>query len=1812
MSRSLLHAFLLFLALVGTARAQGWQVALKRGPEGKPAMGIQVELDERSARSGFDGTARFPVVDSPPQSLIIRDLDHHFVEHAVTAEEQEARRIELELVPIARTEVTVSTGIEGLERPVAGATVSLTRRGADYLALVVEAATGWDGRYVVHEVPAGTYEWTCEAPGCIARAGVLEVGAEPLELTIDLLAALEECRVRGTVRDVRGEAIPGALVVVELASGADELARTTSRAGGSFELTAPLLGSRPRGAEGAAAIEATRGPAVVTVAADGFTTGCFPVELGAGGALLDARLWPRTESLAEAEPNDEPNTAPTVPPTATIALQLSGDEDVDCFRLPLATDGRLHVESDGIPVSLWLRLIDRSGAVIAEQGSHSRSDLRWSVDLRRGSVVLQVGRWGRAPATGLFSLRVAHHEHLDVRERNDEPATAALLDPGERCRGFLFPTGDADVWRLAVATPGTAQAILSPNGASTWMHAEDAGGQRIRESSAHAKSRNRLEFPLQRAGGHRLLMTHWGTPRAALDATTLTYDVVPGDGGEHGLRDNSPEHARPLEPDSIVAGTLNPIDDVDYRRIVLHTPGVLRVRTSALPISTWLRVRDASGKILAEGGAHSHRAPQLDVSIPRRGTYLVEVTPWGGNQWSPAPYLLKTAWYPDDPRDRIDNERLARATPISIATIVTGQIGKLGDTDCYRLHVPARAVLRTEHSHCSLSRWMRIHGPGAEILAEQGAHSNQASAFEAHVKTPGWQTITVEHWGDKSWSRDAYVVLQSLTLEDPFELGDDQRATPLRSGQSLRRSLLPADDVDRFVYFATAPGRQRVVVTGVDTSRWMVVFDASGEKVAEGGGHSGAGIGVEWEAPAPGRYVVQLGGWGGGRWSRQHYAIWAGPKDAAEPPRATLAIEQEPGSQRHVRFTIAAEGPSPITSYELDCDGDGQIDWRGDEPGVAEYVFSAPGWHTASLRVTDAEGRTGFDYARFNTREPRDDRGLQVAFATPAADATLEERFEVEVLAWSPDGTPVREVVLEGPGGVLGRWNEPPYETTLDPLRWAGRDVELRAIARGGGIEVSTTLPLRVSPFLALQPADDALLTSPEVVFAWEGRGGAAAEVVVEAQDGVEQRFAGGDGPRYRALASSLERDREYTWFVQSGDLQSARRSFRLVRGLEFSARRYEYAIERAYDQEGTLRVVNHGEQPARLILHAGSEQEDLLVGFVGEGSPDKVIELAPGETQEVLLGLAAQDANSERYSFPVTLEGTVGDEVHSDSALVDVAVRMPNVELETVLVEQDPETLVCQVEVRNRGDALTDLAVRVEPAGQIWMTPAIDHATLGRGASKSFRVAPVLSEDFQGLEAVVTVKAVHKTFELPISFQLPEGARVYLATVDVTSNSEADSWYCTNRPRVDTAITVGPGAGMRGTWPGWVFGGGLGRDPFRVPLSQWNTQEGLAAMHERLTNWIKRRILNPKHQNVAQALLDSHLHQVDGTWVGDPEAALRALCELLRQSNFSELTSHERWLAETRRGGISLMIDQTIGDALSPLNDLASSSSSGWTSYLGTLFPSGQAAEIAASWRNLMTAASQLDSADKVKTLGELATRQNKVNSAIERLTGMIKAATDAPNVTSEAARSDLVRRMLEAKAGLQLRARNLDQATRTLNGHVDKIKQHMGQTKWFKKWGNRITGISFLVGWASRYEKHSRREGMSEATAVTLSLVEAGTYTGITTVPIVAVADLAITGIGTGAGWLGAEINGTNAGDINLPNLLDAGMDHIAYGVTSAISEDQQAAAPVSMQRLREIIDRLDERLDDPHLLDEHRRVLEQLRDRSAQMLLAKENDP
>jgi len=328
-----------------------------------------------------------------------------------------------------------------------------------------------------------------------------------------------------------------------------------------------------------------------------------------------------------------------------------------------------------------------------------------------------------------------------------------------------------------------------------------------------------------------------------------------------------------------------------------------------------------------------------------------------------------------------------------------------------------------------------------------------------------------------------------------------------------------------------------------------------------------------------------------------------------------------------------------------------------------------------------------------------------------------------------------------------------------------------------------------------LLPEHDSYLGSTSTQFSWRTNLESSSDLFIKQQDETSySHYTGNAGTFHSITADNLLRNTWYDFYVSSGSKESEVRSIYVDNGIEFTQKSYNFNIERDYSQQATVTVQNTDSEPHSLLVSLNNPYDNLIVGFIGDGSQDREITLDPGESRDVTLSIFAQDAMLSQYQLQIDLNSI--DSNVNDHAVVNLNVRQPNVDFSVTEIGADPYTLTKTFQVTNNGDRITDFSIFAEDGLEdgVLFKPAIIHANVGTGESLTFKLVPLLESDTPITGFINATGAGHYE-KIAVDFSQSGDKSLFTSVLsDVTICMGTNSWYCTNRPNIKNTLSIPPG----------------------------------------------------------------------------------------------------------------------------------------------------------------------------------------------------------------------------------------------------------------------------------------------------------------------------------------------------------------------------------------------------------------------------------
>lgn len=1329
--------------------------------EDKPVVGALVHLGGRFAATASEGDVVFDGVPAGEYELHIEhyDYEHHDQQVQLPAGRRETLTIHLKPAPVYDVQGTVILG--DTSQPVPGA--HLTLEPADVRASsqgVFNLATNWEGRFQALNVPGGSYRARVRMQGCKETVSTISIPPSDETLTLPILRITEPGSLSLTLIDsVSGSPIGGADVLLAEAAPLGEIARATSGSDGTVQFNNLVLGQLNWSDE-SGRVRVSRDRATVHIEAEGYEPTSALVSLR-GQSKRVLRVNPTNEQL-EAEPNNDLAHAQTICTGAPVRLRIAerGDQDLFALRLDEPTMLRIEVGPKN-PIDTSVELLDGTGKTVATKSCYRGQTALIVRGVLAGTYYVRVTEWGNNGfSQEALTLRITADVAVDPLEPNDRVVSARLLRPSQRARGTILPTGTSDFYRIEIERPGMARFFVPGHCLDRELIVRDEAGTALGNRAVYARQNLDLQVALHR-GRYTAELREWGNNAESSEPYELRFDFAPDDGIQYPARGTRLAASRTLEPGALAGATINPLKDVDLWAIPLDSAGLLRLRARA-STDIELRVLDENGHALARTAGYARQTLNLLWSAPGACIAWVEVREWGDNNWSPWPYMLRAWWEPCDELERLGrNDSFALATPIEPGDVLRGSITPYKDNDYYRLDLSHPGYLEIiGHGPSQLT--VIIMDSAGQPLAHRSVYPKQRLHVGADVQA-GPTFVRVQEWGNDGQHVGSYQLQTKLYRAEPAErkpLADDP-VRRLTLGEAHSFTIDHAKDRDRFLCDVPSAGPVHFRFISPGDVSLSIFDDRTGKRLTYFSRYSNSVGHYVHEAQGPTRYRLELTEWGNDtRTTSPAYIV----VDQVDRPLVAEKITSSFDVTDPTLVTFSRQPwkqASAASSVSVDADGDGDIDVELPAGGGASVRYPTEGTYSASVVFTGDKGQRTLSDLWVDAIGPRERVGVHVLVQYPVEGQTVERDGPCLVRAISYTGARIKRIELAVDGAPTSVAYTSPYELDV-PWHTLGageHELSFRAVDAMGNVS-DLKRNIQVAEYFNLLPADGTVLTGDDLTVSWVGSDFGSAKVEFRPQG--EEAWTTVEGPNARlrrVRLEGLEAGKTYEWRPVGGREAGPQRTATLVKGLAFGRSTYGGAIARDYDQRISISVRNHAEESQTVQLECGRPDSELmLVGFVGDGSEGAPFELGPGEEREFLLGISAQDVITEHHRFPVRIASSQG---YSDEAMVDLFVRLPNVEFEWTDLGPTDNGLGRRLKLVNRGDTLTDFWLRGS-SDDVLVSPAVEHGSFTAGAAKEVTVRPRLYEGFEQMTGEVTAGALSESAAQDVAVALEEGQSLH------------------------------------------------------------------------------------------------------------------------------------------------------------------------------------------------------------------------------------------------------------------------------------------------------------------------------------------------------------------------------------------------------------------------------------------------------------------
>ncbi len=1203
----------------------------------------------------------------------------------------------------------------------------------------------------------------CKDNGCDRIVWIRCAGELPDPFTLQLQPESKTNNQTISVSDnVTGKPVPNAKITLAETWPIGHIAEAQTDASGKVIFNALKTGTaNHQNTDGKVAISRPR--ITAHIEAVGYESSVVPFSLNEQAPILQVQLNPETQQT-EAEPNNDLEQAQEIRTGAPITFKIAERGDRDFFKFRLVESAKIKLAIDkNTPLSTLMTLRDATGKQLKRQGGYAGKGNAFEQRLEGGSYSVEITEWGddASDPENDLTLLISTEPAVDPNEPNQQEESATPIYLNHQASGIIWPLGDVDYYRLEITQAG----ILRLNDLHKTMQRHvrilSRYGKLLTEQGAYENRPLSLEYAVT-PGVYLIEMREWGDNNASLEPYRINIEMLPDDGVvDPVVKPGAMEAVRSLPSHIWFASTLLPSSDEDLFSVSIPGAGVLRIQSKG-PMQRHLKVYDAKGNLLQEKGGYERNPVDLDWHASGPGTIYVAITEWGKNSYSALPYSMRV-WF--ERADEIDyqqrNEDFIHSTPILSGDTLYGSYLPIKDQDFYAVDIDFPGVLEVT-ARSARQTHLRIFDSEQKLIAEQGVYENNTAKLSPEVNT-GLYYIALNEWGDNSASTEPYELKVVLNRAEPTEsIPLDQDAMRiLKDGEAQSFLFDQRSDRDRFLFELPKDGKTNLSIASQSQVLVKIFNDQTGEKIHESGHYDP----VKWTLPLKfkeaTRLRIELSEWGNNSTSKRPGFIMLDNRGRALHADAieatTEGAEPELVSFRKMQLDYA----QPTDRCEIDLNGDGRPELTLNDEKSKQGRFPREGRYVVGARCFGPAGQTSQQKLWVQASGNRAREGIALFLNVPVEGQTIDRPTKLAAQAMSYSGRPIAGVRYMLDGEHLATDYSPPFDTEVNWQNLVAGQHKLEVAAfDASGVETKLNRQFKLAEYFDISPPNGAVLSGEVIRVSWLAPKYGESLLRFRKRGADDWKTVKGQSGRLRVIElADLEPSVPYEIQPMGGSEPGPIYTLTRVKGLAFGRSHYGANIKRDYNQRVGISVRNNGDAPLSVRLECGKPKDPLLlVGFVGEGSEDKPINLAPGEVRQFMLGISAQDVNTADHSIPVRI---VSDNGLSDEAEVAVHVRLPHVELQWEDLGPLPLGHGRKLRLHNKGDTITDLQVVSEQSQAVKISPTVQHGLLSHNRSIDFTVTPRFYDGFKGVQSRILARGLNKSFNYDYEMKLANGERV-------------------------------------------------------------------------------------------------------------------------------------------------------------------------------------------------------------------------------------------------------------------------------------------------------------------------------------------------------------------------------------------------------------------------------------------------------------------
>jgi hypothetical protein len=462
------------------------------------------------------------------------------------------------------------------------------------------------------------------------------------------------------------------------------------------------------------------------------------------------------------EPNSELGNATWMSPGGSGAGTIYPARDVDFFGFEIISPGILEVKLNSVPEEMRARidLYGKNFNFITRKDASNPGDLvTLTLDLANpgryyvGILDLE----GKSHDTG-YTFDLFFDPVVDVNEPNGEAGDATEMSPAsplgfdDLVEGFIFPKGDADIFKVYVIGSGILEvkAESVPEDMRTRI---DLYGKNFnfitRVDASNPGDLVTLKHDIVNPYGWYPVSYYIGITDLVGGSYNVPYTFKAG--FEPVIDENEPNgeigDATAIDFGDQIEGYIFSKGDVDFFKFEVPSPGILEVKTVSVPEEMRTRI-DLYAKsfnfITRKDASNPGDKTTLRFDVKNPGAYHIGIVDLAGGSHK-VPYTFEASFEPVVDANE-PNSEIGDATPIGPGEAVGGTIFPAGDADFYKLWMdgPGTLEVKLESVPEDMRARIDLYGKNYNFITRADASNpGDLAALKYEAPGPGWYYIGI-------------------------------------------------------------------------------------------------------------------------------------------------------------------------------------------------------------------------------------------------------------------------------------------------------------------------------------------------------------------------------------------------------------------------------------------------------------------------------------------------------------------------------------------------------------------------------------------------------------------------------------------------------------------------------------------------------------------------------------------------------------------------------------------------------------------------------------------------------------------------------------------------------------------------------------------------------------------------------------------------------------------------------------------------------------------------------------------------------------